>query len=1063
MDELNEIRQENAEYRKEIKTLRQKLLLAEDELQLYKNSISYKIGNLFVMVFENPLKIFRFPYDLFIVIRSGLKSYAIPKKRKIKKLKQNLISENKSKNTHKKLTTVDIIVCVHNALEDVKECLTSLYRTRSIPFNLIIVDDGSNLSTEKFLNNFSVQNNCKLFRNKEALGYTIAANIGLKNSKNDYVVLLNSDTIVTDGWLEKLIKCMEIDSNTGIVGPLSNAASWQTVPEVMEDGDWKVNVLSDDINLELMSQIVEAASVKEYPLVPFVNGFCFMISRRVINTIGYLDEETFPKGYGEENDYCIRALNVNFNLRIADDTYIYHEKSKSFSHEVRKELSPKASVLLRTKHGNETIKKLIMQIKSDKIFSMIRKRIIDYLKLFHDIDNLKAKKIAFVLTARGGGGGANSVVQETKGLIKLGLMVKIINTRGNMLAFSGFYPDCLDYTIFAKSKTDIPGILKDFDIGIATVYHTVELVNEALYLNNKLIPAYYIQDYETLFFTEGSKEYQKAYDSYNLIKNNNYFAKTQWLINTVNRTHHKDILKIKPSIDTLVYNPYIKIALAEKTKLKICAMIRPNTPRRSPYETIKLMQVLKKIYKEKIDLKLFGCSNEDLNKMDIKLDFKFTNYSQIPSHKVRELLLQADIFIDYSTYQAFGRTGIEAMSSGCVAVLPKNCGTEEYAIDGYNAVLIDTDKFEENLPKVKKIIDDFYYRQTLIARGIETAKKYNIRTACFSQLLLFKNMLGKNKHSFTIGYKYSEKLNQCPTGTSYLRLFIPLMELLKNNSNLQAIRVTDDTLFNLNIDVLLTHRNAISLEQVRRLQKLGVKIVYDIDDNIIYQNPILKQIIKEVSIVTVSNEYLKQIIKNYNQNIKVIPNYLDKEMWFGFNREIFNFDKKNKNKQFVFIGTPTHRNNLALIKEDIKVFSKQYHYDFVTNFPTDMSKLLFIPIDNYPNYIKHILRVVHEVDFGIAILELNDFNFGKSYLKYLEYTAMGIPAVYTVSERIDFKNVIVDNVNGLTVLDNLNWKDKLIKITDKKLRERIIKNARSDIEKNYTITKGVKKWEEVLK
>lgn len=243
--------------------------------------------------------------------------------------KQNLISNDERNETN--IEEIDVIICVHNALEEVKVCLESLIAKRTLSFNIIIVDDGSNKETSRFLRAYAEVYNCKLIRNDYAQGYTIAANIGLLASSSKYCVLLNSDTIVTLRWLEKLIACMESEKAVGIAGPLSNAASWQSVPKLFDQNDWAINSLPEKMNLEQMSNVVENQSDKCYPEVPLLNGFCLMVKREVIDKIGYFDQETFSEGYGEENDYCIRAKNAGFKLKVADDCYLYHYKSSSYT------------------------------------------------------------------------------------------------------------------------------------------------------------------------------------------------------------------------------------------------------------------------------------------------------------------------------------------------------------------------------------------------------------------------------------------------------------------------------------------------------------------------------------------------------------------------------------------------------------------------------------------------------------------------------------------------------------------------------------------------------------
>ena len=247
----------------------------------------------------------------------------------------------------------DIVVCVHNALDDAQRCLESVL-DRSSPgtYRLIVVNDGSDDATTQWLRAFADANGALLLESSTAERYTRAANRGLRASTAPFVVLLNSDTIVTTSWLERLLACAESDPAIGIVGPLSNAASYQSVPCVRdEQGDWSVNPLPEGVTPEDMAGLVARLAKPEYPRIPFVNGFCFGIKRAVIDAIGYLDEDAFPNGYGEENDYCLRAAQAGFALAIADDAYVFHAKSKSYSHEIRQTLSIEGAEALARKYG----------------------------------------------------------------------------------------------------------------------------------------------------------------------------------------------------------------------------------------------------------------------------------------------------------------------------------------------------------------------------------------------------------------------------------------------------------------------------------------------------------------------------------------------------------------------------------------------------------------------------------------------------------------------------------------------------------------------------------------
>ena len=276
--------------------------------------------------------------------------------------------------------SIDIIIPIHNALNDVKRCLRSVEPTLLQNHRLIIIDDGSAKETRCFLRDFeaSRQSFVTLICHEDSLGYTKAANIGLKASTSEYVILLNSDTIVPDRWSLKLIQCAASAEEIGIVGPLSNAASWQSVPRIKEkDGGYSLNPLPAAVTVNDMDRICEDLYLPVFPRVGLVNGFCFCIKRTVIKEIGYFDDISYPKGYGEEDDFCFRATNAGFSLAIATHTYVYHAKSKSYTPERRLKLCKKSLKILLNKYGAERIKQCTDSLRNNPFINKIRFGIIE--------------------------------------------------------------------------------------------------------------------------------------------------------------------------------------------------------------------------------------------------------------------------------------------------------------------------------------------------------------------------------------------------------------------------------------------------------------------------------------------------------------------------------------------------------------------------------------------------------------------------------------------------------------------------------------------------------------
>jgi len=271
--------------------------------------------------------------------------------------------------------SVDVIICVHNALDDVRQCLGTVRSTIENHHTLIVVDDGSDEDTARFLRCLSDDDGrVNLIRRNTAAGYTKAANCGIENSTADFIILLNSDTQVPTDWWKKLAGAVFQSPNTGIVGPMSNAATWQSVPEINVGGARRaVNAMPHGFTVDDMDRIAEACSPALFPRVGLANGFCFGVRRTVFDAIGLFDEESFPRGYGEENDFCIRAVDAGFEIVIATNCYVYHEESSSYSPSVRDKLALETERVLLAKYSAPRIREAVNSCKNNPTLTKIRK------------------------------------------------------------------------------------------------------------------------------------------------------------------------------------------------------------------------------------------------------------------------------------------------------------------------------------------------------------------------------------------------------------------------------------------------------------------------------------------------------------------------------------------------------------------------------------------------------------------------------------------------------------------------------------------------------------------
>lgn len=252
----------------------------------------------------------------------------------------------------------DVIIPVYNAYEYLKECINSIAdNTKKCDYRLILINDKStDIRIQKYFENLKKKKTDKiiLLDNKKNLGFVKTVNKGMAYSHND-VILLNSDTVVTNRWIEKIREAAYTNKAIATVTPLTNNGTICSVPNFLED-----NELPSNIELEKYSQMIENLSCNKIIEIPTAVGFCMYIKRSVINEIGLFDDVNFGKGYGEENDFCCRCIENGYINVVCTNTFIYHKGDMSFKEDKAKLTKRNLKVLLK-KHPyyNAAIHKFI--------------------------------------------------------------------------------------------------------------------------------------------------------------------------------------------------------------------------------------------------------------------------------------------------------------------------------------------------------------------------------------------------------------------------------------------------------------------------------------------------------------------------------------------------------------------------------------------------------------------------------------------------------------------------------------------------------------------------------
>lgn len=214
-------------------------------------------------------------------------------------------------------TSIIILTC--NKLEYTKQCIESIRKhTDKKEYELIIVDNKSTDGTVEWL---KTQSDVKCIFNSENQGFPKGCNQGIRNSKKENdILLLNNDVIVTKNWLTNLKRCLYSNENIGAVGPLTNSAAYYQSIEVPYKNLKELEAFASDFNI---------SNPLEWEERQKLIGFCMLIKRDILDEIGYLDERFTPGNY-EDDDYCIRIINGGFKILLCKDTFIHHYGGVSF-------------------------------------------------------------------------------------------------------------------------------------------------------------------------------------------------------------------------------------------------------------------------------------------------------------------------------------------------------------------------------------------------------------------------------------------------------------------------------------------------------------------------------------------------------------------------------------------------------------------------------------------------------------------------------------------------------------------------------------------------------------
>lgn len=230
---------------------------------------------------------------------------------------------------------VDIIVPVYNGYDYLDKLFSQIKENTDLEYNLFVIDDCSTDERvfpllKKYESIFDGK--MHLIKNDCNLGFLKTVNRALALTQND-VCLLNTDVQLPKNWASRLMYYIFANDDVASVTPFSNAATIFSFPRIFIDN-------AVDVDFNKIDKWLSVISLENLPVLDFPTGvgFCFAMSRKALDGVGVFDE-IFEKGYGEENDWCMRARKIGFKNTLCPNLFVYHKHGGSFDSHEKKILS----------------------------------------------------------------------------------------------------------------------------------------------------------------------------------------------------------------------------------------------------------------------------------------------------------------------------------------------------------------------------------------------------------------------------------------------------------------------------------------------------------------------------------------------------------------------------------------------------------------------------------------------------------------------------------------------------------------------------------------------------
>ena len=1004
---------------------------------------------------------------------------------------------------------VDIIIPVYLGLDQTQRCIESVQNSNiSSPYRLIVINDASpDIEITKYLRSISSSEQVIIVENPDNLGFTATVNKGMIWSEENDVLLLNSDTEVANDWLDKIKAQAYSGTRVGSVTPFSNNATICNYPTL--DG---MNELPDSESVVSLDNAFASANKRRNIEIPTAVGFCMYIRRDCLNDVGLFDVETFGKGYGEENDFCLRATAKGWKHLLAADTFVFHEGEVSFQagSNPRKEW---AMNILRERYPRYEAD-VARHVEKNEVYPL---RIAATAARFRQSE---LPVILHILHAHGGGTQKHveELCQRHHGKAKLLVMTAPFPETGRMsLQINSADPlDALDIHLPSLNLDFLVLLMQSFGVSLIHIHHLLGYSFNLQNLIDKLKVPFYltVHDYMMIcprinLMSVGQKYCGEPEPSKcNTCLSVDYpfgISDIIWWRESYVSLFNEALVVICPSHDVALrcqrYFPHATYQVESHEQLLDSVASEINVPMLNDNEPLRIA-ILGVLAKHK-GSELIHNALLVAEKNKSPLQFQLIGYSETKMPSVSSTLFtqtghyrEADLIAKINNFnpdlilfpaccpETYSYTLTAALKSS-YPIMATNIGAfpERLVMRPWTWLIdwnISGAQLVEKLCVVRN--ENFNAQNTpppfqkSEVDGLVTLNDnefYENEYLHASKNTISKGIIDIRVPGQIVALVLVENVGIQPSPCAYIRLILPLIRERGDKFDLRWVTIENMTHYA--ADVLICQRTEITSitdidKVVAHCRENNIRIVYDLDDMLlalpedhpekaIYEpkSAAVFRWINEADQVWVSTDGLKEKVCQLNSRTYVVPNYLDEKLWIK--PKISDVDHNLKaSVRLLYMGTQTHGADFELVKEALKrlksEFSERIEINLIGIAP-DIGNEKWYNTITPPNGIGagypgfvNWICKLPTFDIGIAPLTDNEFNRCKSAIKFQDYSVLGLA---TVASDINGYALIRNGENGFRVNNTEEaWYEALkTLIDDSTLRSQIQLTAQKEIFEKY--------------